>query len=189
METCYNICVKISVIVPVYNQAPYLAECLDSVLAQTLRDIEVVCVDDGSTDGSGRMLDDYAARDSRVKVIHQANAGAGPARNVGMDVAKGDFLAFMDPDDLYPDDGVLADLYSAAVANGAKICGGSFMEFLPNGAERTRYEGLMAGMSFEKDGFVYMVRFEDYLLEKSVSPLELEEARIKNIILLKRQKE
>lgn len=145
---------NVSVIIPVYNQAPYLAKCLDSVLAQTLRDIEVVCVDDGSTDGSGRMLDEYAARDSRVKVIHQANAGAGPARNVGMDVARGEFLAFMDPDDLYPDEGVLADVYSAAVANEAKICGGSFMEFLPNGAERTRYEGLMAGMSFEKDGFI-----------------------------------
>ncbi len=145
---------KISVVIPVYNQAPYLAECLDSVLVQTLRDIEVVCVDDGSTDDSGRMLDEYAARDSRVKVIHQANAGAGPARNAGMDVAAGEFLAFMDPDDLYPDEGVLEDVYSAAVANGVKICGGSLMEFLPNGAERTKYGGLMAGMVFAHDGFV-----------------------------------
>ncbi len=145
---------KVSVIVPVYNQAPYLAECLDTVLAQTLRDIEVVCVDDGSTDGSGRMLDEYAARDGRVKVIHQRNAGVGSARNAGMAAATGEYIAFMDPDDLYPDERVLEDVYSAAVANGAKICGGSFMEFLPNGAERTRYEGLMAGMSFEKDGFI-----------------------------------
>ena len=146
--------VKVSVIVPVYNQVHYLAECMDSILAQTLRDIEVICVDDGSTDGSGRMLDEYAARDSRVKVIHQANAGVGYARNVGMTAAAGEYIAFMDSDDLYPDEHVLEDVNSAAVANGAKICGGSFMEFLPNGAERTRYDGLMAGMSFEKDGFV-----------------------------------
>ena len=145
---------KISVIIPVYNQVPYLAECMDSVLAQTLRDIEVVCVDDGSTDGSGRMLDEYAVRDPRVKVIHQANAGAGSARNAGMNVATGEFLAFMDPDDLYPDEGVLEEVYSAAIANGVKICGGSFMEFLPNGAERTRYEGLMSGMTFQGNGFI-----------------------------------
>ena len=88
--------VKVSVIVPVYNQVHYLAECMDSILAQTLRDIEVICVDDGSTDGSGRMLDEYAARDSRVKVIHQANAGVGYARNVGMTAAAGEYIAFME---------------------------------------------------------------------------------------------
>ena len=66
---------RVSVVIPVYNQVPVLAECMESVLAQTLREIEVICVDDGSTDGSGQMLDEYAARDSRVKVIHQANAG------------------------------------------------------------------------------------------------------------------
>lgn len=145
---------KVSVVIPVYNQKPYLVECLDSVLAQTLREIEIVCVDDGSTDGSGRMLDEYAASDSRVKVIHQANVGAGPARNAGMAVASGEFVAFMDPDDMYPDARVLEDLYAAAVANGASVCGGSFMEFLPNGAERTKYDGDMFGMSFARDGFV-----------------------------------
>ncbi len=145
---------RVSVIIPVYNQEPYLTECLDSVLAQTLHDIEAICVDDGSTDGSGQVLDEYAARDSRVKAIHQANAGSGPARNAGMDAASGEFIAFMDPDDMYPDAKVLEDLYAAAVANGAKACGGSFMEFLPNGAERTKYEGPMSGMVFSQDGFV-----------------------------------
>ena len=118
---------RVSVIIPVYNQAPYLAECIDSVLAQTLHEIEVVCVDDGSTDGSGKMLDEYAVRDSRVKVIHQENAGAGPARNAGMDAAQGEFIAFMDPDDKYPDDGVLADLVRGAEDHGVDVCGGSMV--------------------------------------------------------------
>jgi glycosyltransferase involved in cell wall biosynthesis len=100
------------------------------------------------------MLDEYSARDSRVKVIHRANAGAGPARNAGIDVATGDFIAFMDPDDMYPDVRVLEDLYTTAVANGVRVCGGSFMEFLPNGAGRTRYDGVMSGMTFAQDGFV-----------------------------------
>lgn len=119
--------IKVSVIIPVYNQSPYLAECLDSVQAQTLREIEVVCVDDGSTDGSEKMLDEYAARDSRVKVIHQANAGAGPARNAGMAIATGEFIAFMDPDDKYPDDSVLADLVRGAQEHDVDVCGGSLM--------------------------------------------------------------
>lgn len=90
---------KVSVIVPVYNSAAFLPRCLDSLLAQTLREIEIVCVDDGSTDGSGALLDDYTTKDARVRVVHQANAGAGPARNAGMDAATGDYLFFCDPDD------------------------------------------------------------------------------------------
>lgn len=120
--------IKVSVIIPVYNQAPYLAECLDSVLAQTLREIEVVCVDDGSTDGSERMLDDYAKRDLRVKVIHQSNAGVAAARNNGLAAATGEFIAFMDPDDKYPDDGVLADLVHGAEQNGVDVCGGGLLK-------------------------------------------------------------
>lgn len=91
--------VKVSVIIPVYNVEKYLRECLDSILGQTLAEIEVVCVDDGSTDGSGAILDAAAERDSRVRVIRQANAGAGPARNAGLAAATGEYVSFCDPDD------------------------------------------------------------------------------------------
>ena len=91
---------KVSVIVPVYNVAKYLRQCMDSLVGQTLRDIEIICVDDGSTDGSVAILAEYAARDFRVKVIHQANAGAGAARNAGLDVATGEYVFFADADDI-----------------------------------------------------------------------------------------
>lgn len=90
----------ISVIIPVYNVAPYLGACLDSVLAQSHRDIEVILVDDGSTDGSGELCHDYACRDARITVLHQANAGPSAARNAALDVAQGEYIAFIDSDDV-----------------------------------------------------------------------------------------
>ena len=137
----------VSVIIPVYNQASFLVECLESVLAQTLREVEVICVDDGSTDGSGRMLDEYAARDPRVKVIHQANAGPGPARNVGMDVAQGEFIAFMDSDDRYPGEDTLERMYAEAKSSGVEVCGGGLELLGPNGRE-TSFSGRYAGNTF-----------------------------------------
>lgn len=89
----------VSVIVPVYNAARYMRPSLDALLAQTHPSFEVILVDDGSSDESGKICDDYAARDDRVRVIHQANAGAGMARNAGMDAANGDYLYFCDADD------------------------------------------------------------------------------------------
>lgn len=88
-----------SIIIPVYNVAPYLRECLDSVLAQIFSNWEAVCVDDGSTDGSGAILDEYAARDIRFKVIHQGNAGVSAARNVALEAATGEWVTFLDADD------------------------------------------------------------------------------------------
>lgn len=90
---------KFSIIIPVYNVAPYLRECLDSVLAQTYTDWEAICVDDGSTDGSGAILDEYAAKDSRFRVIHQKNAGVSAARNVALQLVSGDWTCFVDADD------------------------------------------------------------------------------------------
>lgn len=90
-----------SIIIPVYNVAPYLRECLDSVLVQTFTDWECLCVDDGSTDESGAILDEYAQKDPRFRVFHQANAGVSAARNLGLDNAKGEWIGFLDGDDVW----------------------------------------------------------------------------------------
>ena len=91
---------SISVIVPVYNVERYLWECLDSILTQTYRDFELILVDDGSTDASGTICDEYAARDDRIRVIHQANQGQSAARNHGVEFAHGEWIHFVDSDDL-----------------------------------------------------------------------------------------
>lgn len=90
----------ISVIVPVYNVEPYLETALDSILNSTYQDFEIILVDDGSTDKSGLICDQYMERDNRIRVIHQANSGASAARNTALDIAKGDFISFVDGDDI-----------------------------------------------------------------------------------------
>ena len=102
-----------SIIIPVYNVAPYLRECLDSVLAQTFGDWEAICIDDGSTDDSGIILDEYAERDKRFKVVHQANAGVSEARNKGLDLARGTWGVFLDGDDMFSQNG-LGEIASCA---------------------------------------------------------------------------
>lgn len=89
-----------SIIIPVYNVAPYLRECLDSVLAQTYTDWEAICIDDGSTDGSGAILDEYASRDVRFKVFHKENGGVSAARNYAIPHMRGQYVWFVDADDV-----------------------------------------------------------------------------------------
>ena len=96
----------ISVIVPVYNVEPYLRKCVDSILNQTYRKLEVILVDDGSPDNCGAICDEYAAKDARVRVIHKSNGGLSDARNAGLDIMTGDYVAFLDSDDW-----VEADMY------------------------------------------------------------------------------
>ena len=90
---------ELSVIVPVYNVEKYLHQCLDSIVGQTLQDIEIILVDDGSTDSSPRICDEYAAKDSRIKVIHKSNGGLGKAYNAGIDAAKTKYIGFVESDD------------------------------------------------------------------------------------------
>lgn len=111
---------KVSIIVPVYNAEYYLAKCVDSILSQTLTDIELILVDDGSKDSSGHICDDYAARDSRVKVIHQANQGASTARNNGLSAANGDFIGFVDSDD-YIHPNMFEEMFTAALCDDCDI--------------------------------------------------------------------
>ena len=123
----------VSIIIPVYNMERYLRQCLDSVLVQTLREIEAICVDDGSTDSSPAILAEYAARDARVKVITQRNAGPGPARNAGIAAAAGEYIMFMDPDDFYPENATVEKLYAAIVKSGLQIARGKGSTVDPEG--------------------------------------------------------
>lgn len=107
---------KVSVIVPVYNVEKYIGKCIASIQAQTLEDIEIICVDDGSTDCSGKILDEYASKDVRIRVIHQENAGYGAAMNAGMAMAKGEFIGIVEGDD-YIADGMYEILYEKAQDN------------------------------------------------------------------------
>ena len=90
---------KVSIIIPVYNTEQYLRECLDSVINQTLKDIEIICVNDGSSDNSLAILEEYAAKDKRIKIISQENQGQSVARNIGIEEAKGEYVGFVDSDD------------------------------------------------------------------------------------------
>ena len=110
----------ISIIVPVYNVKNYLEKCLQSICGQTYKNLEIILIDDGSSDGSGELCDLFAQRDGRIKVIHQANAGQSAARNRGLAVAQGEFLGFVDSDDWIEPD-MYEFLYHLLKANGADI--------------------------------------------------------------------
>ncbi len=124
----------ISVIVPVYNVAAYLPACLDSILSQSYPALEILLIDDGSTDESGRICDEYAARDSRIRVIHQKNGGAAAAKNAGLRSATGTYLAFADSDDLV-EPGAYEKLVSALEATGADIVKGAHELLFTDGTE------------------------------------------------------
>ena len=110
----------ISIITPVYKADKYLVRCLDSILAQTFKDWELILVDDGSPDRSGAICDEYAVKDSRIRVIHKANGGVSAARQDGLEAAQGDYVIHVDPDDWIEPD-MLQALYEKAVAEDADM--------------------------------------------------------------------
>lgn len=112
--------IKVSVIIPIYNAESYLRQCMDAVVAQTLKEIEIICVNDGSTDHSEEILREYEEKDARVHVIIQKNGGAGAARNAGLKVAKGQYLSFLDADDFFEPD-MLEVAYQKAEESKAQI--------------------------------------------------------------------
>lgn len=117
---------KISVIVPVYNAEKYLHRCVDSILAQTFTDFELLLINDGSKDSSGVICDEYAAKDPRVRVFHKENGGVSSARNLGLDNAKGEWVVFMDSDDFWCDNTALEQLHINAVEYNVDIIRGEY---------------------------------------------------------------
>lgn len=111
---------KVSIIVPVYNVEKYLRKCIDSLINQTLKDIEIICINDGSTDKSLEILKEYKNRDSRIILLNQENSGQSVARNRGIEIAKGEYLGFVDPDD-WIDLDYYEKLYNAAISTNADI--------------------------------------------------------------------
>lgn len=142
----------ISVIVPVYNVAQYLSQCVSSILSQDYGDLEVILIDDGSTDASGEICDQYAAKDSRVRVIHQKNGGAAAAKNAGLRLASGDYLAFADSDD-YLEPGAYGFLMKTLLETNADAVQGSFREVYRNRAEEQHIQ------EETLEGYDYLLRF------------------------------
>lgn len=159
--------VKVSVIMPVYNSGEYLYEAMESVINQTLKDIEIICVNDGSTDGSYHVLDEYAKKDTRIKVIHKENSGFGHSMNIGIDNAMGEYIGILEPDD-YIDLEMMEKLYKVANENNLDIAKGNFAAFKTTNSKK---------MIFNKT-----VVSNDELYNKIIRPTEFDDIFKGNII-------
>ena len=120
---------KFSVVVPCYNVERYLPQCIESLCKQTLVDIEIILVDDGSPDNSGKICDEWAEKDDRIKVIHKANGGVSAARNDGMAAATGEYIIFCDSDDWLPEN-ALESLYNEGKRTNADVVIGDIYQNL-----------------------------------------------------------
>lgn len=142
---------KISVIVPIYKAEKYLPKCIDSILGQTFSDFELILVDDGSPDGCGAICDEYEKKDSRLCVIHLENGGVAAARNAGLDIARGEWVAFCDSDDYWAAD-YLEVMYGELLKTGADIVSCSFSVVSEDGTElrAIRYEARTADITTQE---------------------------------------
>lgn len=146
----------ISVIVPVYNVETYLEQCVNSIINQTYTNLEIILVDDGSTDNSGRICDKYAAMDSRIKVVHKINAGVSAARNLGLDIANGKYITFVDSDDF------VEDMYCSQLI--------SFMRddvsMVVLGLKRLKGDGTFKALSHRlKSGYYHFDELKDKIID------------------------
>ena len=119
---------KVSIIIPTYNVEMYLAECMESVVNQTLRDIEIICINDGSTDGSLEILKSYAEKDDRIVLVDKENGGYGIGMNIGLDKATGEYIGIVEPDDFVPLN-MYGDLYEKAIENDLDFVKADFYRF------------------------------------------------------------
>ena len=164
--------IRVSIIVPVYNVEPYLRECLDSILGQTLQEMEIICVNDGSTDSSPAILEEYTAKDTRIRLISQENGGYGKAMNHGLEAALGEYIGIVEPDD-YVDSHMFGDLYEIAQQQNLDFIKADFYRFTKsnNGDMKLTYTPLDSKHT----------RYGEILVPKSDSPSKVQ---LKNIIII-----
>ena len=149
---------KISIIIPIFNSEKYLSECLNSIIFQTLKSIEIICIDDGSSDNSINLLNEYKAFEKRLIIIKQTHKGSGYSRNIGIKFSKGTYIAFIDSDDIYPNNYTLEMMFKSAYRNKALISGGGLISF-QNKANNTIILSPNFNMQFQKEGIVL---YNDY---------------------------
>lgn len=151
---------KIAIIVPVYNMSRYLPDCLDSLCRQPLQELEIICVNDGSTDNSLAIISQYAAADPRIKSISHPNCGVGLSRNAGIRAATAEYIGFLDPDDKFPTPDTLELLYTKATRQSAPICGGSLATFSDASPQlRQKFIKTQLGFVFHKEE---NIQYENY---------------------------
>ncbi len=156
----------VSVIVPVYKTEKYIVRCVESLLGQTYKELEILLVDDGSPDNAGKICDEYASEDSRIRVIHQKNAGQSAARNNALKIASGDYYCFVDSDDYIAPD-MVEKLYSLAEGNTADISMVDYLTFTGEKAEFTDNKGKTETTSMDNIQMIrniHMVKDELYVV-------------------------
>ena len=155
--------IKVSVIIPVYNGELYLGQCLDSVCNQTLKEIEIICVDDGSTDSSVSILEKYKEKDDRIQILRQENMFAGAARNTGKKVAKGEYLIFWDCDDFF-ELNALEEMYNQCKTMDADICVCGGNHYYENRNTLSYFAGYLTETRVPESNLFNRKTNEDYIL-------------------------
>ena len=145
---------KVSIIVPVYNVEKYLSECLDSIINQTLQDIEILCINDGSTDNSPKILEDYASKDKRIKIINKENSGYGASMNMGIAAATGEYIGIIESDD-FAEPEMFEDLYNLATLHNADIAKSNWYDYLTKYDQKKKFE------QFHKEETISVINVKD----------------------------
>ena len=166
MDKCVNRNDLISVIVPVYNMEQYMERCVNSIINQTYHNLEIILVDDGSTDHSTAMCDEYALRDERIKVVHKPNGGLSDARNAGLAVVSGNYVGYVDSDD-WIEPQMYEKMYAACVENNAQVAVCRYAKAYQDRIERGGNGRITA---FDREGIlkVYLSDTDEYVVYNSV---------------------
>lgn len=154
--------IKVSIIIPVYNAEKYLEECIRSVQTQTLNELEIICVDDGSTDNSPEILTQFQEGDKRIVLYRQENQGAGAARNLGIQKAEGKYIAFLDADDYYIDQEALSVMFRICETGNLPVCG-SLRKHVKDG--RVEAEPLIQGQAADEKICGVLLNYNDFQLD------------------------